>query len=174
MDSFIFVRPTGQPMSQEIGNWTTVELSEAIFAWRRQFRGEPRVKDDTAVTEADIASNNLILWGDRSSNKLLARIADQLPIVWTAQGIKAGGNTYDAAKHVPALIYPNPLNPARYVVLNSGFTFPQFGAATNSQQTPKLPDWAILDISVPLTERVNGKGVVDANFFGEHWEIGAE
>ena len=29
----------------------------------------------------------------------------------------------DAAHHVPILIYPNPLNPQRYVVLNSGFTF---------------------------------------------------
>ena len=60
---------------------------------------------------------------------------------------------------------------SRYVVINSGFTFPQYAGASNSQQTPKLPDWAILDMSVPLAERVGGKGVVDANFFGEKWEL---
>lgn len=48
-----------------------------------------------------------------------------------------------------------------------------FAAASNSLQTPKLPDWAILDMSVPLDERIGGKGVVDANFFGEHWEVKA-
>ena len=59
----------------------------------------------------------------------------------------------------------------RYVVINSGFTFPQYAGASNSQQTPKLPDWAILDLSVPLAERVLGKGVVAADFFGEKWEV---
>jgi hypothetical protein len=146
-------------------------LKEATFQWRRQFRGEPRLKDDLVITDADIAENNLILWGDPSSNRLLAKIVRKLPIRWTAQGIEVGDKTFDAATHVPVLIYPNPLNPARYVVLNSGFTFPQFGAASNSQQTPKLPDWAVLDLSVPIAERVAGKGVVAANFFNERWAL---
>ena len=171
MDSFVMVRPTGQPLNAAVAKWVNTELAEAAFQWRRYFRGEPRVKDDAAITEADIAANNLILWGDPSSNKLLARIADQLPIRWTAKGIVVGNKTYDATKHVPVFIFPNPLNPARYVVINSGFTFPQFAAASNSLQTPKLPDWAILDMSVPVAERIGGKGVVAANFFGERWEI---
>jgi len=171
MDSFVFVRPTGQPLNPQIGQWVDTELKEATFWWRRYFRGEARVKSDSAITDDDIRNHNLILWGDPSSNQLLARIADKLPIQWTAQGIKVGGKTYDATKHAPVLIYPNPLNPSRYVVLNSGFTFPQQAAASNSLQTPKLPDWAILDLGMPLMERVNGKGVVDANFFGERWEL---
>ena len=47
-----------------------------------QFRGEARVKDDSAVTDADIASSNLVLWGDPESNAVLKRIADKLPIRW--------------------------------------------------------------------------------------------
>jgi hypothetical protein len=171
MDSFIFVRPTGQPMNDAIGKWVNAELREAAFQWRRQFRGEPRVKDDTAVDDSDIRANNLVLWGDPVSNRLLKRIAAKLPIRWTAQGIQVGGRTYDPTAHALVLIYPNPLNPARYVVLNTGFTFPQFAAASNSQQTPKLPDWAVLDLSVPLAERTGGKGVAAANFFGERWEL---
>jgi len=171
MDSFIFVRPTGQPANEAFGKWAAAELKEASFQWRRQFRGEPRVKDDRAITDADIASNNLILWGDPSSNQLLRKIADKLPIQWSAEKIKVGDKSYDATKHAPVLIYPNPLNPARYVVLNSGFTFAQFGAGSNSQQTPKLPDWAVVDLSVTQPERLGGRGVVDANFFGEHWEF---
>ena len=171
MDSFVMVRPTGQPLNAAVGQWAKTELAEAAFHWRRYFRGEPRVKDDDAITDADIAGSNLVLWGVPSSNKLLARIADKLPIQWNGKEIKVGGKSYDATRHAPAFIFPNPLNPARYVVINSGFTFPQYAGASNSQQTPKLPDWAILDLSVPLADRVLGKGVVAADFFGEKWEV---
>ncbi len=171
MDAFVMVRPTGQPLNAAVGQWAKTELAGAVFHWRRYFRGEPRVKDDSAITDDDIKNSNLILWGDPASNRLLARIADRLPIQWSAKEIKVGDQTYDATKNAPALIYPNPLNPARYVVINSGFTFPQYAGLSNAQQTPKLPDWAILDLSVPLAERVDGKGVVAANFFGEQWEV---
>lgn len=171
MDSFVMVRPTGQPLNAAVGQWAKTELAEAAFHWRRYFRGEPRVKDDSAITDDDLKNSNLVLWGDPSSNKLLARIADKLPIKWSGKEIKVGGKSFDATKHVPVFIFPNPLNPSRYVVINSGFTFPQFAGASNSLQTPKLPDWAILDLSVPLAERVAGKGVVAADFFGEKWEV---
>jgi len=173
MDSFVMVKPTGQPLSAQIGNWTTAEMKEAAFQWRRQFRGPARIKDDSAISDEDIKNNNLVLWGDPSSNKVLAKIADKLPIKWTAQSITVGDKSYDATKNAPVLIYPNPLNPAKYVVINSGFTFTQFGAASNSQQTPKLPDWAVLDMSVTPAQRIDGKGVVDAAFFGEKWEVTA-
>ena len=171
MDSFVMVRPTGQPLNAVVGQWAKTELAEAAFHWRRYFRGEARVKDDSAITDDDIKHSNLVLWGDPSSNKLLARIADKLPIKWNGKTIQVGDKSFDAGKHAPAFIFPNPLNPSRYVVINSGFTFPQFAAASNSFQTPKLPDWAILDLTVPLADRVLGKGVVAADFFGEKWEV---
>lgn len=34
------------------------------------------------ITLCVLASSNLVLWGDLSSNKILARIADKLPIHW--------------------------------------------------------------------------------------------
>ena len=171
MESFVMVRPTRPSFNPAVQNWAKTELAEAAFHWRRYFRGEPRVKDDTAITDDDIKSSNLILWGDPVSNALLKRIADKLPIQWNGKEIKVGGKSFDATKHAPAFIFPNPLNPSRYVVINSGFTFPQYAGASNSQQTPKLPDWAILDLSVPLADRVLGKGVVAADFFGEKWEV---
>lgn len=170
MDSFVMVRPTGEPMHAAAGQWANTEMAQAAFHWRRYFRGQPRVKDDSAITNDDIKNSHLVLWGDPQSNKVLARIADRLPIRWSAKEISVAGKTYDPTKHVPVFIFPNPLNPSRYVVVNSGFTFPQFAAASNSLQTPKLPDWAILDLSVPLAARTGGKGVVAADFFGEKWE----
>lgn len=67
------------------------------------------------------------------------------------------------------MIYPNPLNPKRYVVLNSGFTFRELDYLNNARQTPKLPDWAIVDVSQPPTPAEPGR-IEDAGFFGEQWE----
>ena len=91
-------------------------MTLAIEQWRRHYRGETPVIDDSALTDKEIANKNLVLWGDPSSNQLLGRVADKLPIRWIAEKIKVGDKTYDAASHAPALIYPNPLNPARYIV----------------------------------------------------------
>jgi len=171
MGPFIFVRPTATAMNETLGRWVQREMEEAALQWRRQFRGQPRVKDDSEISQADIDSNNLVLWGDPSSDRLLGKIKDELPLTWTSQHVTVAGKKYEASSAVPVLIYPNPLNPERYLVLNSGFTFSQFGGGSNSQQTPKLPDWAILDLGVPVRERIAGKGVLDAGFFGEKWEL---
>src|SRR5207245_8099893 len=107
--------------------------------WRRQFRGEARVRDDSEVTDADVASSNLVLWGDAASNKVLARIAAKLPLRWEGGSLVAGKRKFAADNNAPILIYPNPLNPNRYVVLNSGFTFREYDYLNNARQIPKLP-----------------------------------
>ncbi len=136
MDSFLMVRPTGKPFNGKVGDWTESEMKHAVEHWRKQFRGEARIKDDAAVTDADLAAHNLVLWGDPSSNKILSRIADKLPIRWDRQQIKLGEETFASEHHVPLLIYPNPLNPKRYVVLNSGFTFREYDYLNNPRLVP--------------------------------------
>lgn len=169
LSSFVMVRPTGKAQHERIGAWAHSELQHALTQWRGMFRGEARLKDDLAITDADIAHGNLILWGDPSSNKLLARILDKLPIRWDAQTLKVGEQSFPANQHAPILIYPNPLNPKRYVVLNSGFTFREADYLTNARQVPRLPDWAVVDVSTPPGPRLPGR-IAAANFFGERWE----
>ena len=55
-------------------------------------------------------------------------------------------------------------------MLNSGFTFREGSNTTNSQQTPKLPDWAVIDINTPPGAKWPGL-VVDAGFFDERWQL---
>jgi dienelactone hydrolase len=170
MDSFLIVRPTGKARSARFAAWSKAEMDRAIEHWRRQFRGMARVKDDTAITDADIAGANLILWGDSESNAVLKRIADKLPIGWRGDKVVVGDRSFPAEDHAPIAIYPNPLNTDRYVVLNSGFTFRDYDYLNNARQVPKLPDWAIVDLNTPPDSRYPGK-VVAADFFGEHWEV---
>jgi pimeloyl-ACP methyl ester carboxylesterase len=170
MDSFVFVRPTGEPRSPGVAGWVKSEMDRAIREWRRQFRGDAQVRDDSAVTDADIAASNLVLWGDPSSNSILARIADKLPVKWTAQSVELGTQKFDAAAHAPILIYPNPLNPSKYVVLNSGFTFRDYDHLNNARQVPKLPDYAIIDTTTAPDARYPGK-ITAAGFFDESWRL---
>jgi acetyl esterase/lipase len=170
MDSFLFVRPTGKSPNAAVAAWAEKEGTRAVEHWRRQFRGEARVKDDTAISDAEIASSNLVLWGDPSSNAILRRIAGKLPIGWDGDQIKVGPQALESANHALILICPNPLNPSRYVVLNSGFTYREYDYLNNARQVPKLPDWAVIDVRTPPGSRYPGK-VVAADFFDESWQL---
>jgi hypothetical protein len=54
-----------------VGAWVDAEFKHATDAWRKIFRGDAPVKDDTAITADDIKTCNLVLWGDPSSNAVL-------------------------------------------------------------------------------------------------------
>lgn len=170
MDSFLFVKPSGESPNSKVGDWVKAESNRAVQRWRTQFRGDARVKDDKDVTDADIAGMNLILWGDPQSNSMIAKLADRLPIRWEGESVVVGETRYDASDHVPILIFPNPLNPEKYVVLNSGFTYREYDDLNNARQVPKLPDWAIVDVKTPPNSRFPGK-VVAADFFDELWRL---
>ena len=170
LSRFLFVVPTGEPSHQGTAERIAAEQARAIAEWRRHFRGEPLVKKDTEVTDADIASANLVLWGDPASNKVMARVADRLPVRWTDSQVTVGAKSFPADKHYPALIYPNPLNPSRYVVINSGFTFREYDYLNNARQISKLPDWAVVDVSTPADGRFPGK-IAGGGFFGEAWQV---
>jgi pimeloyl-ACP methyl ester carboxylesterase len=169
MSPFLFVRPTGKPFNEKIGQWTKEEFDYAVKMWRNVFRGDAPVKDDKDITREDIESRNLIIWGDPSSNQLLARTMRGLPIEWKAQTLALGWKKFDATHHVPILIFPNPQRPDHYIVLNSGVDFRADAYGSNARQTPKLPDYAIVDINTPAGPRWPGN-IVEAGFFGEYWE----
>jgi hypothetical protein len=73
------------------------------------------------------------------------------------------GQKFSAADHVPVLIYPNPLNPKRYIVINSGHTFgdAEF-RGTNALLFPRLGDYAVLG---------RDGAVSIAGLFNENWKF---
>lgn len=170
MDSFIMVRPTGKPLNTTAGNWIEDEFTHATNEWRNQFRGDAITRADIEITEEDIADNHLVLWGDPQSNKVLNRIAKKLPVSWSGDNIRIAGKSFPAEKFAPVLIFPNPLNPAKYIVLNSGFTFCEAGRSSNALQIPKLPDYAVLEMAVPRPSRYP-QAVALAGFFDDRWRL---
>jgi hypothetical protein len=118
------------------------------------------------VTEADLAKYHVVLFGDPGSNKWIAKVKDKLPITWTQQSVGLGGQTFPAKECFPAMIYANPLNPKKYVVLNTGLTIEDRGY-NGDYGTPLWGDYAIVKVKAgePLPE------MLTAGLFDELWQL---
>lgn len=171
MDAFVFVGPgaaaaTGPAAAAE--TWAAAEFARAKGEWRRHFRGDVVERAADAVTADDIATKHLVLFGTPESNPLIAKVISRLPVTRDGSDWAIGAARAPAATSIPVLVHPNPLNPARYVVLNSGFTFREYAYLNNARQIPMLPDWA-------LVSTVEGRGtelpgtILAEGFFDERW-----
>jgi dienelactone hydrolase len=160
-DSFLCVTPSGKAFNAVADERAKQEMARFTVSFIRDFCGDPRTKADTEITDADIANNNLVLFGDPGSNHLLARVLDRLPIKWTKDSITIAGKTYTAADHVPVMIYPNPLNPKRYLVINAGLAAPRGGEA--------FGDYAILKGSTDAAGKTT-LASEDGGVFNESWQ----
>jgi hypothetical protein len=151
-EAFLVVRPTGKPENKDAGQYVNDTLEQFRKEWAKYMRGEVRIKDDKAVSEDDIDRYHLILFGDMQSNKLTKMLAPRLMRSWPA------------APLVPVLIAPNPLNPARYVVFNSGHTFHEDEfRGSNALLYPRLADIAVIH---PTMRRVVRGGLFDTEWRG--------
>lgn len=171
LESFLCVRPTGRPDHKLVNDYAQKRLDRFMGEFEKFFRGDVPVKDDQNITTDDIANHNLILFGDLSSNKLIARVAAKLPMRWTRESILLGNRKFSAADHMPVLVYPNPLNPKRYIVLNSGHTFHESDLrGTNALLYPRLGDYAIIKVTPEHSEQTQEE-IVSAGLFDEGWGL---
>jgi len=172
LSSFLVVLPSKKSANPNVERWVHFELEHFLHRWKTLYRGVPKVKWDKDVSQEDVRTNNLIVFGDTRSNTLLQLVMqkkESLPIQWNQQSLVVNGKTYESDSHVPVMIYPNPLNQQKYIVLNSGPTHREGHDRTNSLQNPKLPDWSVIDLSSPPTDLVPGR-IVDTGFFNEVWK----
>jgi pimeloyl-ACP methyl ester carboxylesterase len=172
-DAFLCVRGTGErPWNAAAQKNAEANLRRFAQEWAKYLRGKLPVKDDVDVSDEDIATKHLILFGDPGSNSLIANVVDDLPLTWTRESITLAGKRYDAADHVPVLIYPSPLNPSRYVVLNSGHTFHAADfRGTNALLYPRLGDYAVLKLA-PTEKDPLAATVAVAGLYDDYWQVG--
>lgn len=172
-DAFLCVRGTGKPWHDAVKQYVDADLARFQAEWSKFMRGRVPVKNDVNVTEDDILNRHLILFGDPSSNSLVRRIAKDLPLTWNNKEITFGGKTMPSENHLPVLIQRNPLNPSRYVVVNSGHTFhaKEF-QGTNALLYPRLGDFALLKLTPTENNPLNVE-TVRAGLFDELWRMPA-
>jgi S-formylglutathione hydrolase FrmB len=170
MEPFVCVRGTGKPWSQNQQAWANWTLERFGREYDKWLRGRVPVADDVDVDPLTL-NKNLILFGDPGSNRVLAKIIDKLPIKWTKDGIEVDGKTYDPETHGLSMIYPNPLNPTRYVVINSGHTFhAEDFIASNSWLFPRLGDIAVQKFERSETGDYK-ETVAWATLFDMNWQL---
>ncbi len=173
IDPFLVVLPSASAASPAVEQWIRCELESFRQRWAMLFRGQLRIKHDHEVTRQDMRDYHLVLWGDPSSNQLIGQLLAQSaasPLRWSSTEVGVAGQTRSAEDHVLLAIYPNPLAPERYVVLNSGPTFRQAHDRTNSLQNPHLPDWAVISLQEPPSAERPGQ-IVRAGFFNDQWQV---
>jgi hypothetical protein len=165
----VLPRQAGRSASQD--RFLQARAGHERGLWDRFFRGTwPEVSVDAAGQPA-AKSGHWILFGDPQSNPLIADLLPDLPITWNERDLVVAGTRYDAATHVPVLIYPNPRNPGHYVVLNSGHTFGESDLrGTNALLFPRLGDWAVLR-PTPTEDNPHAYEVVAAGLFDENWKF---
>ena len=165
-----FLDPFLEVTSTKPSPWHQFESTHFHERWSAVFRGNVRSKAAEALTEQDRRDYHLLYWGSPMSDPSIKHLIDQTPIQWNREGIRIGDLHWSSQDHILLMIYPNPDQPDRYVVLNSGPTFREAHDRTNSLQNPKLGDWAVIDIRIPPNDQASGK-VVASGFFDEHWQI---
>ncbi|MEC9130098.1 MAG: prolyl oligopeptidase family serine peptidase [Verrucomicrobiota bacterium] len=169
MDRFVVVKPSGQARRSYADRWARREMGRLTEQWRAQFRGEALQVLDLDFQDDAFQDAHWVLFGTPETNAVLKKILPYLPLKWRSDQLMMGPYLFDAARHVPVMIYPNPLNPGKYVVINSGFTFRGFGS--NATQVPRLPDYAVIDARTRASEDVPGR-IELAGFFDEAWQWG--
>jgi dienelactone hydrolase len=171
MESFLCVRPTGEPNNALAGDGAKSRLELCVREFSKWMRGDVRLMNDHQVNMGDVREHNLVLFGDPASNRLIAQIADDLPIRWTKASITVGNKTFSAADHMLVMIYPNPLYPWRYIVLNTGHTFGEKEfRGTNALLFPRLGDYAVIKLAKSPDGKVNEE-VVLAGLFDDKWQL---
>ncbi len=170
MQPFVCVRGTGKPWSKEQADWASWSLDRFSQEFDKWFRGKVEIIDDLAVTDELMSKKHLILFGDPGSNSILAKVHGRLPIKWGETKLTVNGEEYDTSTHGLTMIYPNPLQPRRYLVINSGHTFhePQF-KASNAQLYPRLGDIAVLKFTAK--DKGYDETVEWADIFNSSWRL---
>ncbi|MFM7059157.1 MAG: alpha/beta hydrolase-fold protein [Planctomycetota bacterium] len=199
MSSFVCVRGTGQPLHPLPAAWSERQLEVFREEFARWMRGEVRVVNDVDVTPEMLERSHLVLFGDPGSNLLLrhllaarpgripdatpasatasrfppvdARVAAKLPFDWNRDVITVGNQSWPASAHGLCLIFPNPLNRSKYVVLNTGHTFGERDfRASNAWLFPRLGDAAVLRLSSGNAGPPESS-LIWSDVFDSHWQL---
>ena len=168
---FLCVVGTGTPYHPELHKAAIAQLDRFRREWDKYLRGDLVVKKDTEVTDSDLKTMSLVLFGDPGSNALIARALPKLPIRWTKDELDFDGSKYDTALHLPVLIQPSPFAKDRYIVLNSGHTFHEADFnGTNALLYPRLGDYAVVK-PTPTAKDPAAFEVITAGLFDESWQF---
>lgn len=114
--------------------------------WEEWQHWPPRLVRDDELSDADAAGYSLILIGGPGDNLVTARLMERLPFALGPDRVVVDGHEFTARDAAFQVVYPNPLNPQRYVLIQ---------AATSPRgmyyigQAPSQADFSVVDGCLP-------------------------
>jgi len=148
----------------------------AAMGWREGISIRYPVKTDKALKPEDYAHATLFLYGTPAENAVLAKIAPKLPIRVEKGAVVVGARRYEGADVGAKYVFPNPLNPERYVVVTTGTTLAGVRAAPRLPRY--LPDYIVFSAGGLHWSRGElmgaGRTFLEAGFFDDRWAVPAK
>jgi dienelactone hydrolase len=120
-----------------------------IDAWKDWQKMPPRVFLDSEIGDADMARYSLILIGGPDANRVSAKLAAKLPLRLSADAIRIDGKDFKVRDAAVQMIYPHPLNSARYVWMFAGTSTNGMYFAEASPLRTYDWDYVIVDGHIP-------------------------
>jgi pimeloyl-ACP methyl ester carboxylesterase len=151
------------------------EETAALEALARQFvrdyaeyaEGAVRVLRDDEVTDELIQEKGLVLFGLPETNSVLARLAAELPFRLSREAILfPDGRRFAAADTGLLMIYPNPLNPTRYIWVCNGLRWGEH--CGQNHRFDRLPDFTVF--TREPYGKIGSNAFLAAGLFDENWQ----
>lgn len=135
-----------------------------------------RIVDDVDVTDEMAAHYSLVLVGPPSSNRLVARWADELPITIDGEGVGVGPRCYSGREVGAVFVAPSPANPELSVLVIAGPT--PLGTWRSIFLPDILPDFVVFDERIAPARgewAISGTGAtaLEMGLFGMDWSVPA-
>ena len=168
----IFVVGTGDPAQTDINRRLVSE--DRRYTRHGNCAVEFPAVDDTEVTDKMLSEHNLVLYGNPTSNRVLKRVLDtgKLPLSFKDNAIHLGKDSYRGDDVGVKLIYPNPFNSERVVVIVAGTTWK---GTLLSRHLPRfIPDYIVYDSRMKgrYKQRILiDRPVLKAGFFNTDWTL---
>jgi len=142
------------------------ELGDDRVSHNQNLYGALKIKADTEVTPAELASHHLVLIGTATQNALVARMADSLPVHHDGQQLRfSDGAQAPAADTAFGLVHYNPLAPSRLVFWVASDELAAYGAdALIPQLLGSVPTGADF-----IQSRVSERTVLMVRSFDSRW-----
>ncbi|MFC1806369.1 hypothetical protein ACFL09_05245, partial [Planctomycetota bacterium] len=164
-----------------------LKVADRQWLWVKPTGGDPKLlgkwtnqwaKPDTDVTDDDVATRNLFVYGGPDINRFTARIADRLPVRFGKGRFTIGSAVYDQPSHCVKFIHPNPLNPRRYVVVYAFNEARAFAASdyfgTRQESSWKFRTGDCVVMGIPARPRKWGVAPRASRFEERHIIFGAD
>lgn len=138
--------------------------------WQRRQHTTPRVFADSEITDEDMRKYSLILFGGPDENIATKKLIGDLPLRISSDEIVVDGRAFPAPDAALKMVYPNPLNPERYVSVIAA-TSPK--GMCFADHLPDSLDFCIGDGRIPDGEagRPEEKLFVVSGSFGHAWRL---